>query len=68
MTVSRGGRIGFLVPNRPYGLCGRKATLNSTGRTGDGGRSRGRGCDGGVGVGGRGCVVREQLEGMDAWG
>ena len=25
---SRGGRPGLLVPNSPYGLCGRKATLN----------------------------------------
>ena len=25
----RGGRPGFPVPNSPYGLCGRKATLNS---------------------------------------
>ena len=24
---SRGGRPGFLVPNNPYGLCDRKATL-----------------------------------------
>ena len=26
---SRGGRPGRPVPNSPYGLCGRKATLNS---------------------------------------
>ena len=26
--VSRGGRPGLPVPNSPYGLCGRKATLN----------------------------------------
>ena len=26
---SRGGRPGLPVPNRPYGFCGRKATLNS---------------------------------------
>ena len=25
---SRGGRPGLPVPNRPYGLCGRKAALN----------------------------------------
>ena len=25
---SRGGRPGLLAPNSPYGLCGRKATLN----------------------------------------
>ena len=25
---SRGGRPGLPVPNSPYGLCGRKATLN----------------------------------------
>ena len=25
---SRGGRPGLSVPNSPYGLCGRKATLN----------------------------------------
>ena len=25
---SRGGRPGLLVPNSPYGLCGREATLN----------------------------------------
>ena len=28
MSESRGGRPGLLVPNSPYGLCGRKATLN----------------------------------------
>ena len=27
---SRGGRPGLPVPNSPYGLCGRKATLNYT--------------------------------------
>ena len=27
MCESRGGRPGLSVPNRPYGLCGRKATL-----------------------------------------
>ena len=26
---SRGGRPGLPVPNSPYGLCGREATLNS---------------------------------------
>ena len=26
---SRGGRPGLPVPNSPYGLCGRKATLNA---------------------------------------
>ena len=26
---NRDGPPGFLVPNSPYGLCGRKATLNS---------------------------------------
>ena len=25
----RGGRPGLPVPNKPYGFCGRKATLNS---------------------------------------
>ena len=30
---SRGGRPGFPVPNSPYGLCGRKATLNSNSDT-----------------------------------
>ena len=31
LCESRGGRPGLTaVPNRPYGLCGRKATLNST--------------------------------------
>ena len=29
VKVSRGGRPGLPVPNNPYGLCGRKATLNS---------------------------------------
>ena len=28
MCESRGGRPGLPVPNGPYGLCGRKATLN----------------------------------------
>ena len=28
MCESRGGRLGLPVPNSPYGLCGRKATLN----------------------------------------
>ena len=27
---SRGGRPGLPVPNNPYGLCGRKATLNQS--------------------------------------
>ena len=27
MCESRGGRPGLPVPNSPYGLCGRKATL-----------------------------------------
>ena len=30
MCESRGGRPGLPVPNRAYGLCGRKATLNSS--------------------------------------
>ena len=29
LCESRGGRPGLPVPNKPYGLCGRKATLNS---------------------------------------
>ena len=29
LCESRGDRPGLPVPNRPYGLCGRKATLNS---------------------------------------
>ena len=29
MNVELGGRPGLPVPNSPYGLCGRKATLNS---------------------------------------
>ena len=29
LCESRGGRPGLPVPNGPYGLCGRKATLNS---------------------------------------
>ena len=28
LCESRGGRPGLPVPNNPYGLCGRKATLN----------------------------------------
>ena len=28
LCESRGGRPGFPVPDSPYGLCGRKATLN----------------------------------------
>ena len=28
MCESRGGRPGLPVPNNPYGLCGRKATLS----------------------------------------
>ena len=28
LCESRGGRPGLAVPNSPYGLCGRKATLN----------------------------------------
>ena len=28
LCASRGGRAGLPVPNSPYGLCGRKATLN----------------------------------------
>ena len=28
LCESRGGRPGLHVPNSPYGLCGRKATLN----------------------------------------
>ena len=28
LCESRGGLPGFPVPNSPYGLCGRKATLN----------------------------------------
>ena len=30
---SRGGRSGLPVPNSPYGLCGRKATLNLNGES-----------------------------------
>ena len=30
LCESRGGRPGLPVPNSPYGLCGRKATLNIT--------------------------------------
>ena len=29
LSESRGGRPGLPVPNKPYGLCGRKATVNS---------------------------------------
>ena len=29
LCENRGGRPGLPVPNSPYGLCGRKATLNS---------------------------------------
>ena len=29
LCESRGGHLGLPVPNSPYGLCGRKATLNS---------------------------------------
>ena len=29
LCESRGGHPGLPVPNSPYGLCGRKATLNS---------------------------------------
>ena len=32
---SRGGRPGFPVPNSPYGLCGRKATLDELSRARD---------------------------------
>ena len=28
VSESRGGRPGLPVPNKPYGVCGRKATLN----------------------------------------
>ena len=28
LCESRGGRPGLPVPNKPYGLCGRKARLN----------------------------------------
>ena len=42
LSESRGGRPGFPVPNSPYGLCGREATLKkmtmkqqSGGRTND---------------------------------
>ena len=28
LCESRGGRPGLPVPNSPYGVCGRKATLN----------------------------------------
>ena len=33
LRESRGGRPGLLVPNSPYGLCGRKAALNGQGRS-----------------------------------
>ena len=29
VSKSRGGRPGLSVPDNPYGLCGREATLNS---------------------------------------
>ena len=32
LCESRGGRPGLPVPNNPYGLCGRKATLNEGSR------------------------------------
>ena len=32
MCESRGGRPGLPVPSSPYGLCGRKATLNLNSR------------------------------------
>ena len=38
MCESRGGRPGFPVPNSPYGLCGRTATLTEL----NGGRSSGQ--------------------------
>ena len=28
MSESRGGRPGLFIPEGPYGLCGRRATLN----------------------------------------
>ena len=28
LCESRGGRTGLPVPNKPYGFCGRKGTLN----------------------------------------
>ena len=31
LCESRGGRPGLPIPNKPYGLCGRRATLNWTG-------------------------------------
>ena len=31
LCESRGGRPGLPVPNKPYGLCGRKATQNCSG-------------------------------------
>ena len=33
LCESQGGLPGLLVPNSPYGLCGRKATLNSNSPT-----------------------------------
>ena len=33
LCESRGGRPGLLAPNSSYGLCGRKATLNSNSPT-----------------------------------
>ena len=30
LCESRGGRPGISVPNTPYGLCGRRETLNET--------------------------------------
>ena len=35
LCESRGGRPGLSVPNSPYSLCGRKATLNSHSNTTD---------------------------------
>ena len=32
LCESRGGRLGFLVHNNPYGLCGRNAALNLNSR------------------------------------
>ena len=34
LCESRGGRPGLPVPNSPYGLCGREATLNERTRHG----------------------------------
>ena len=33
LCESRGGRPGLPVPNSPYGLCGRKATIEEKGET-----------------------------------